>query len=429
MRAILTNLGSLGDTQPLVALAHEMRKHGHTPVLALAPSYASHAAQLGFEFAPVGLDLDYAKLQRKDTEDTLKGVAPLHTLKDSLAILSRMLPQMFSELRDSCRNADVLISGNLQPVSRMLHESSGIPFVSIHTNHFAGMQPDAYRHAAGAAINPFREQHGLPPLDDPVHTDANSPQLALYAITRYLRSPDPNWPPHYHVTGFFFVEEKDWQPPLDLVRFLDAGDPPVIITFSSVAHSDPEAMTELLLEAIRLAGCRAIIQHGWSGLAKGRNLPANVFGIGFAQHTWLFGHAACVVHAGGAGTTAATLRSGIPAIFIPHIGDQPMWAALVHGLGCAENIIPYGELTSERLAAAIRQTLNCPGLRKRSAEIAAKIRAEQGVSKARMLIEQLHRDRNGRLEPDDAGSSIRKQLQQKLKSRKSQFTANVDFNA
>jgi sterol 3beta-glucosyltransferase len=420
VRAVLTNLGSLGNIQPFVALAHELSKHGHQPVLALAPTYASYAAQLGFEFFPVGFDLDYPKLQRKDTEDALNGVDPIHTLKDSLTKLSAMLPRMFTELREGCRSADVLISGHLQPASRMLHEMTGIPFVSIHTNHFGGMQPEAYRHAAGGVINPFREQHGLAPLEDPIHCDANSPQLALYAISRYLRRPDPHWAPHYHVTGFFFLEEKYWQPPSEIIRFLENGDPPIVISFSSIAHSDPDTITELLLKSIRFSRCRAIIQHGWSGLAKDRELPPNVLSVGFVQHTWLFPHAACVIHAGGSGTPATTLRSGIPAIVVPHVGDQPMWAELVRGLGCAGAVIPYRELTSERLAAAIIATLGNSELRRHTADFAVKIQAEQGLSKARILIEQLLRSLSSGFTHDDNAVNMRKALQQRLRARKTQ---------
>jgi UDP:flavonoid glycosyltransferase YjiC (YdhE family) len=426
VRAVLTNLGSLGNIQPFVALAHELRKHGHQPVLALAPAFSSYAAEFGFEFVPIGFDLDYPKLQRKDTEDALKGVDPIHTLNDSLIKLSAMLPQIFTELREACRDADMLISGHVQPASRMVHELTGIPFASIHTNHFGGMQPAAFREAACAVINPFRARHGLPPIQDPIHTDANSPQLALYAISRYLRAPDPSWPPHYHVTGFFFLEEKDWNPPAELVQFLEKGDPPVVISFSSIAHSDPEGMTDLLLEAIRRAGCRAIIQHGWSGLAKGRALPENVMSIGFVQHTWLFPHAACVVGAGGSGTPATTLRSGVPAIFVPHVNDQPMWAELVRGLGCATHVIPYSDLTAERLAEAIKATLVDSELHKRAADFALKIQAEQGVSRARVLVEQLHSGLKSTFAEDDNAVNMRKALQQRLRARKIQPAAITD---
>jgi sterol 3beta-glucosyltransferase len=419
MRAVLTNVGSMGNIQPFMALAAELSKHGHQPVLALAPLYRNYVAQLGFEYVPVGFDLDYAKLQREDTEDALRGVNPLHTLQDSLKKLQAMLPQMFEELREVCRGADILISGHMQSASRMLHELTGIPFVSVHTNHFGGMQPYAYRHAVASVINPFRAQHGLPPVTDPIHVDSNSPQLALYAISRYLRLPDPGWPPHYHVTGFFFLEEKEEVPDVGLVRFLEQGEKPVVISFSSIAHPDPDAMTGLLLEAIDEVGCRAVIQHGWSGLAKSGTLPAHVFGVGFVQHTWLFPRAACVVHAGGSGTPATTLRSGIPAVVVPHVGDQPMWAELVRGLGCAGGVIHYRELTAKRLAADLKETLHNKRLYARAAEVAEKIRAEQGVSRARMLIEELMRRIS--LPPafthDVSGASERRKLQRQIRMR------------
>lgn len=426
MRAVLTNIGSLGNIQPFISLAHELRTHGHQPVLALAPTYASYVAQLGFEFVPIGLDLDYAKLQRKDTEDTLKGVDPIDTLRDSLTMLSAMLPRMLTELRAACQSANVLISGHLQPVSRMIHELSGIPFVSVHTNHFGGMQPAAYRRAAGAVINPFRAQHGLAPLEDPVHTDANSPQLALYAISRYLRKPDPSWPSHYHVTGFFFLEEKEWEPAPELVDFLENGDPPVVITFSSIAHSDPEAITNHLLRAVETVGCRAIIQQGWSGLAKGRRVPANVLSVGFVLHNWLFPHAACVVHAGGSGSTAATLRAGVPAIIVPHIGDQPMWAELVRGIECTGAVVPYRELTAERLAAAMKVVLGNSELRRHTAEVAVKIRAERGLSKARTLIEQLVSSLESQFVHEATVANMRKEFQHRLRARKQTQTASAN---
>jgi UDP:flavonoid glycosyltransferase YjiC (YdhE family) len=180
------------------------------------------------------------------------------------------------------------------------------------------------------------------------------------------------------------------------------------------------------LEAIRRAGCRAIIQHGWSGLAKGRALPENVMSIGFVQHTWLFPHAACVVGAGGSGTPATTLRSGVPAIFVPHVNDQPMWAELVRGLGCATHVIPYSDLTAERLAEAIKATLVDSELHKRAADFALKIRAEQGVSRARVLVEQLHSGLKSTFAEDDNAVNMRKALQQRLRARKIQPAAITD---
>jgi sterol 3beta-glucosyltransferase len=425
MRAVLTNIGSLGNTQPFLALASELRAHGHDPVIAFAPTYRNYVGQLGFEFVPVGWDLDHAKLQREDTDDALKGVDPLETLQDSLVRLEQMLPQMFEEVREACRNADVLIGGHLQPVARMLHELTGIPFASVHTNHFGGMQPYAFRHATASVINPFRARLGLPPVTDPIHTDANSPQLALYAIGRFIRQTPSNWPAHHHITGFFFLEEKECVPDPQLVHFLEQGEKPVVITFSSIAHPDPEAMTDLLLEAVDKVGCRAVIQHGWSGLAKNRALPDNVFALGFVQHTWLFPRSACVVHAGGSGNSAATMRAGVPAVVVPHVGDEPMWAEIIRGLGCAGGVIDYRELTAGNLAAALNNTLNNSKLYARAAETAKIIRAEQGVSRARILIEELWRRNSSARHtietdastPHARGANERRKLQRQVRLR------------
>lgn len=394
MRAVLTNLGSMGNTQPFFALAREMQQHGHKPLVALAPQFAGYAKRLNLEFAPVGCDLNYAELQRRDTLATLEGIPPLQILQRSLRQLESMLDRMFDEVLDCCRDADVLVGGHLQPVARVIHETTGIPFVSVHTNHFGGMQPREIREASCAVINPFRAKHGLFPIADPVHTDANSPQLALYAITRYLRLPPANWPPHWQVTGAFFLEEPDEPMEAGLEEFLAAGDPPVVITFSSMAHPDPVKMTNLLLDAVALTGRRAIIQRGWSGLAAGVRPSSDIFIAGFLQHSNLFPRAACVVHAGGSGTTTATLRAGAPAVVVPHWDDQPMWGELVRSVGCAGAVIPFERLTATGLACAIRHTLDEPSYRRTAQELAPKIRSECGVQTARMLIER-HILRNG----------------------------------
>ena len=185
------------------------------------------------------------------------------------------------------------------------------------------------------------------------------------------------------------MDDESWEPDPALVEFIESGPPPVVVTFSSLAHEDADAWTKLLLDAISVAGRRAIIQRGWSGLAKG-DLPLNVFAVDFIQHIWLFPRASCVVHHGGAGTTAAAVRSGAPAIIIPHAGDQILWAELALDLGCASFVIPAAELTAERLGQAIAATLANERFYRSVAEVAEKVRAEGGVKKARQLIEQLH---------------------------------------
>ena len=390
MRFVLTNLGSMGNVQPFIAFAKELRAAKHDPILALAPQYCSYVQSLGLTFVPVGDDIDYKSLQREDMIGSARGASAFDLFQHALAIFARMLPTMFEQLASVCRRADVIVSGHLQPVSRMLHELSRIPFVSVHTSHFGRMQPQSFRDAACRIINPFRQHLGLSEIKDPLHTDANSDQLALYAMSRYLRLPSGYWPPHYYITGFFFLDRDDFNPCDELASFLRRGQQsPVVFTFSSIAHEHPEILTDLLVGAIKRLQRPAIVLSGWSHVGRGNPLPELIYSDDFIPHSWLFPRAACVVHAGGSGTTAATLKAGVPTVVIPHIGDQPIWAELVRAAGCAKYVVPYGELTSERLAYAIDRSISDSTLRRNAERMAHNIRAEEGVKKARLLTESM----------------------------------------
>jgi sterol 3beta-glucosyltransferase len=386
MRAVLTSFGTTGDVQPLLALAIELRDHGHTPVLACSPNYAARVEQLGLAFAPLGPQLARGALREMSTQ-MLNAASPDEQVRRFLDATLSALPDMFGALQGICRQADVLISTPFQLAGRMVHETSGIPFVSVHFSQFGALGNKAVRDISAPPINQYRAEVGLPPLPDPLSADAVSPQLALYAVSpRLLRRP-ASWPEHHHVTGFFFLDEG-WQPDADLAEFIAAGPEPIVVSFGSMMHQDPEALTELMLAAIEQTGRRAIVQHGWSGLAR-RALPPHVRAIDFAPHSWLLPRAACVVHHGGAGTTAAALRAGVPAVIVPHTLDQPIWAEFARALGCAGAVIPLAQLSAERLAAALVKTLGTPRYRAAAAAMGEQIRAERGVQAARELIERL----------------------------------------
>src|SRR5262249_4230262 len=129
IRAVLTNFGSVGDLQPFLALAVEMRRHGHMPVLAFSPYFRSRVEGLGFDFVSIGPDLqnlqNQANVAMRETPDSDD------RMREILGPLTAALPQAFSELSRACLKADVLVSGPGQPAARMVHETSGIPFVSV----------------------------------------------------------------------------------------------------------------------------------------------------------------------------------------------------------------------------------------------------------------------------------------------------------
>jgi len=387
VRPVLTSFGSTGDVQPILALAVGLRRSGHRPLLALSPNLAARVADLGLEFVPIGPEIQPVELHGVITAQKVMA-NPIEHTRYLVETFAPLIPRMLRELRGACRGADVLISTHYQLASRLVYETTGIPYVSILPSHLSVHSSKPLRDASAAKINTYRMLEGLPTLNDPFTTDALSPQLVLYAISHCLLQRSVAWPAHHHVTGYFFLDEENWRPAPELEEFIAAGDPPVVITLGSVMHDDPDGVTNLLLDAVARANCRAIIQRGWSGLARGQ-LPKNIIAVGFTPHAWLLPQAACVVHHGGAGVTAATFRAGVPAIIIPHGLDQPIWAEFARSLSCAGSVIPYPQLGAERLGMAISKTLASSNHRQAAAALGERIRAERGVESACQLIEQL----------------------------------------
>jgi UDP:flavonoid glycosyltransferase YjiC (YdhE family) len=123
------------------------------------------------------------------------------------------------------------------------------------------------------------------------------------------------------VCGFFFRDAPVFEPPSDLRLFLGNGPSPVYIGFGSIVIDDPNEMTAMILEAIRMTGVRAVVSRGWSKLGSGQQSRDEVFYLGDCPHEWLFQRVAAVIHHGGAGTTACGLLNGRPTAIVPFFGE------------------------------------------------------------------------------------------------------------
>jgi len=188
-----------------------------------------------------------------------------------------------------------------------------------------------------------------------------------------------DWPSRVEVAGYWWPARPDgWQPPAELADFLAAGPPPVFLGFGSMAPGQGERLSKLVAAAVKRAGVRAVVQAGWAELS---GCGADVLAIGDVPHDWLFPRTAAVVHHAGAGTTAAGLRAGVPAVPVPVMADQPFWASRLYELGVAPRPLPFQDLTAEALAAAITACLSEPAHRRRAAELARGIAAEDGAAR------------------------------------------------
>lgn len=148
-------------------------------------------------------------------------------------------------------------------------------------------------------------------------------------------------------------------------------------------------MTELIFSAIKQTGQRALVSQGWGGLGVDNcTVPEGCFMLGNVPHDWLFQHVSCVVHHGGAGTTAAGIKAGRPTVVVPFFGDQPFWGAMVARAGAGPSPIPHKQLTAENLAAAITEALK-PSSVERARELADKISEEKGTGSGAQSFHQM----------------------------------------
>lgn len=202
-----------------------------------------------------------------------------------------------------------------------------------------------------------------------------------YLWSQSLIAKPSDWDEHINITGFSFLSlANSYTAPQDLAEFLEKGPPPVYIGFGSIVVDDPQALTLLILEAVRIAGIRAILSKGWGGVGDGE-VPENVYLIGNCPHDWLFQRVSAVVHHGGAGTTAAGIAAGRPTVVVPFFGDQPFWGQMIAQVGAGPVPVPFKKMTAETLATSITFALK-PEVQTAVQEMAHQISQEDGSGDA-----------------------------------------------
>ncbi len=246
------------------------------------------------------------------------------------------------------------------------------------------------------SVRKWRILHGLNPCSPGLRTRLpdGRPIPALHGFSRHIIPRPKDLPDSATVTGYWFLDQtEDWNPPRSLTEFLSKGEPPVYFGFGSIFGRDPGRVTQIVLEAIRRAGVRAILARGWGGLEPGDLAQSeSVMFIEAAPHGWLFPRVHAVVHHGGCGTTAAGLLAGKPSIICPFFGDQPFWGRHVERLGVGTSPIPQKRLTVERLCHGIDTVMNDAKMRENAAILGRRLREENGVSNAAAFITRWMKD-------------------------------------
>ncbi len=410
MNITILTLGSQGDVQPFVALGIGLKQAGYDVTICTSDRFQNFVASRGLNYAYMNDDL--IKLGETD-----EGRAAIESGGNPLALLKKVMPKIRQTLDEgwaAAQNAEAIIYHPKTLSGSHIAEKLKIPaFASIplplYSPTSAFPMPLLANLNLGGWLNKFsykilplltapylntvnqwrQEVLNLPPrslMANELVQPHGKPIPVLYPYSQHVVSRPPDWDETIIVTGYWFLDAKtDWQPPANLVEFLAAGAPPVYIGFGSMAGRNPERLAQIVLEALARSQQRGILATGWGGLAAS-DLPNTVFKLESVPHDWLFPQVAAAVHHGGAGTTAALLRAGKPAVICPFFGDQPFWGQRVFELGAGVAPIPQKKLAAKKLASAIARAATDAGMRQRAAELGEKIRAENGVANAVKFI-------------------------------------------
>jgi sterol 3beta-glucosyltransferase len=415
MRVLIYTIGSEGDVQPYLALAKRLLAAGHDATLATNERCATRAAAVGVPFTPVGLPFDEAQLEPLYARLLAKTPATFPTpdknLLQQLTFIIEALEQeqraAVPQLMALARESDVVVYSSLCVAAAAAARAVGTPHVSVHhswpVHRARGYSPAnvdlgrlgnalawslagwMIRRATDERLNTIVAAAGLPPWRDILLDASHSRLLDLLPVSPLVLPHDPLLGPACRTTGYWFLEEPEFVPPDDLAAFV-ADEPPVVIGFGSMTGFDARATTMRLLEAVRGLGRRVILQSGWAGLAA-TQLPPNILVTGFVPHGWLYARAACVVHHGGAGTTAAVFRAGIPQAVVWHQTGQFEWGRKVVQLGVGPPSCAYHALSAGWLRRTIDRLLADDGMTTRARALGAAIRSEDGTGVAVHAIE------------------------------------------
>ncbi len=415
---MLTTFGSLGDLHPYIAVALGLRARGHEAVIATSATYRQKVEALGLGFRAL----------RPDLPDFDAGPAFMRRLMDrrkgsECVIREFVMPALRESYEDTlaaAEGADLLVSHMITFTTPLVAEKKGIPWASTYLQPlglFSAYDPPVLPQALllarlrflGPAFHRLllwcarrsvrswsepwhglRAEVGLPPTSaDPLFEGQQSPLAVLAMFSKVLADRQPDWPRQVVITGFpFYDRDGEGGMPPELVRFLDAGPPPLVFTLGSSAVHDAGPFYEHSVAAARLLGRRAVLLVGNDPSNRPASLPDGIVAFAYAPYSELFPRAAAIVHQGGIGTTAQAMRSGRPMLVMPYAHDQPDNAGRVKRLGIARTIARQ-HYTPERAAAELRELLDKPAYGQRASEVGQQIRQEDGVRAACDALEAL----------------------------------------
>ena len=408
MKIVVVCWGSTGDVYPVLALSERLLARGHQVRVCSPTLYTDKILEIGAEYYEIGVAFDLAEFHA-----AMDAIIPK---RDPTAMLRLIVKEgivrrgekWYQDCLTAMKGFDIAICHSVDIPGQEAAIRNGVPWLTvtycpgfIKSLDFAPYPFPNWGRICNAIVwklaelrlassidtlfNQFIVSVGGEPRSSVALDGMYSPHLNLIAASPVL-CPPADFPPNHKFTGVWHLASPSYTPPTELVDFLAAGRPPVIITFGSMGGSNGRETTEILIDAVRKVKQRAIIQAGWGQLGTPETLQ-DIYCTEYVPHEWLFPQGCCVVHHGGAGTTASVCRAKVPSVVVAHHADQPYWGKRLSDLGVAPRHLRRRNLTAEHLENRIQQVLATPEMTARAEVLGKQIEAEDGLTTAVEMVE------------------------------------------
>ena len=292
MKLTLIAIGSRGDVQPFVALGRGLLEAGYAVRMVTLESFEAMVRGQGLEFFPV--EGDAQALTNEMMLAGMKGnglnlLAMYRGIMRTFGAITQSYQKSFAA--DALRDSDAILSqlpGGFYGYD--LAEALKVPYIalSVIPQEVTGAYPlsllpvqsslgpwyNRLTYSIGQqlawqpfrkSINAFRGQLGLPPASfwwGNIRRMKHERVPVLQGFSEHVIPTQPDWGDHVHTTGYWTLDESGWEPSEALLKFLEAGEPPVFIGFGSMPVPYPEATTRLILESLQRSGRRGILHAG-----------------------------------------------------------------------------------------------------------------------------------------------------------------------
>jgi rhamnosyltransferase subunit B len=421
-RIVLSTFGSFGDIHPYIAIALELQARGHTPVMATSEVYREKMDAAGLEFSPIQPDMPSFDDEKELLRLSAELIHPRTGFEKVMELFTTNPRQVYEDLNAAVEGADLLLTHPLPLVGPIVAQKRGLPWVSsvlAPISFFSAYDPPVppqfpplyhlvrlspvlgrlfrriARHHLENVMDPIyrlRAELGLPRGEQPFLAGQHSPARVLSLFSSVMAHPQPDWPLNTLITGFPFYDRRDFvgaaESSTGLQEFLDAGPPPMVFTLGSSAFWVAEEFYRDSIKAAQALGQRALLLIGHARNRPSEPLPSGMAAFEYAPFGEVFSRASLVVHQGGVGTTGHGLRSGRPALVVPHAHDQFDNAARVVRLGCGRTIARprYNARTATRELGAL---LENPKYAESAEEVGKRVQKENGAKAAADAIEEM----------------------------------------